>query len=430
MPEAAETTDPPQDMHAGVQRRTVRTLVVAEVISGSGIATGASVTSLLAEKLGGSATLAGLANTATTLGGAFAAAGIAAITHVHGRRLGLSTGYLAAAIGSALCIVAAVTRSFPLFLFGMLLYGAAGASGLQARFAAADLATPRSRGKAMSLVLSTTVVGAIVGPNLTGPGASLAQSFGLPALSGTYLFALAGFGLAFAAVTVWLRPDPLLLARAQVKDSGSGEREKSPPLRDMLRALGDNGPAKLAILSIVSAHIVMIALMTMTGIHMHHSGTGLGIIGMVLSFHFVGMFGFSTVFGWAVDRFGTRRLLLGGMGTMLLSLWISGTADGRGTVQLAVGLALLGLGWSAVLVAASVLLSESVAVDERPAAQGLSDMAMNFAAAGGAAVSGIILDHLGFGALAAIAAAMLMLPLLALPALRGRTSRSSADGAS
>lgn len=423
MPEAARTTDPPQDIHAGVQRRTLRTLVLAEVVSGSGIATGASVTSLLAEKLGGSATLAGLANTATTLGGAFAAAGIAAITHVHGRRLGLSTGYMAAAIGSAVCILAAVIGNFPLFLVGMLLYGAAGASGLQARFAAADLATPRNRGKAMSLVLTTTVVGAIVGPNLTGPGASLAENIGLPALSGTYLFAFAGFGLAFAAITIWLRPDPLLLARGQVK--GSGEREKSPPLRDMLRALRGNGPARVAILAIVSAHIVMMAVMSMTGIHMHHSGTGLGIIGMVLSLHFVGMFGFSSAFGWAVDRYGTRTILLGGMGAMLLSLWVSGTADGHDSGQLAVGLALLGLSWSAVLVAASVLLSESVAVDERPAAQGFSDMAMNFAAAGGAALSGVILERLGFGSLAAISAAILLLPLLALPALRAGATTPS-----
>ncbi|MFF1796133.1 MFS transporter, partial [Kitasatospora sp. NPDC058263] len=137
------TTDPPRHDRARVQRRTVRTLVVAEVISGSGIATGFAVTSLLAEDLGGSATLAGLSQTAATLGGAAAVGAIAAITHVRGRRPGLATGYLAATVGAVACVVAAVAHSFPLFLVGMVLYGAAGATGLQARFAAADLAEPQ-----------------------------------------------------------------------------------------------------------------------------------------------------------------------------------------------------------------------------------------------------------------------------------------------
>ncbi|MET9613391.1 MFS transporter [Kitasatospora indigofera] len=422
MPTLTTTTDPPRHDRARVQRRTVRTLVVAEVISGSGIATGFAVTSLLAEDLGGSATLAGLSQTAATLGGAAAVGAIAAITHVRGRRPGLATGYLAATVGAVACLVSAVVHSFPLFLVGMVLYGAAGATGLQARFAAADLAEPQHRGRAMSLVLTTTVVGAVVGPNLTGPGAAIAGRLGLPPLSGTYLFAIVGFAIAFTAIAVLLRPDPLLLARGQDE---AGEREKPPPLRAMLKALRGNRPAVLAILTIVAGHLVMIAVMSMTGIHMHHAGTGLGVIGMVLSGHLAGMYGFSTLFGWAVDRFRSRPVLYGGTAAMLLSLWICGTAGGEDVAQLAVGLALLGLSWSAVLVAASVLLSESVPVAELPAAQGFSDMAMNLAAAAGAALSGVVLERLGFATLTALSALVLLLPLLAHPALRPQPDRSA-----
>ncbi|GGZ18981.1 MFS transporter [Streptomyces nitrosporeus] len=411
-----ESAGPPPPDHSRVQRRTVRTLVVAEVVSGSGIATGFAVTSLLAEDIGGSATLAGLSQTAATLGGAVAAGAVAALTHVRGRRPGLAAGYLVAAVGAVVCTVSAVQRDFALFLVGMVLYGAAGATGLQARFAAADLAAPQQRGKAMSLVLTTTVVGAVVGPNLTGPGAELARSVGLPPLSGTFLFAMVGFGIAFAAIAVFLRPDPLLLARGE--DTETGERVKPPPLREMLGALRGNGPAVLAILAIVAGHLVMIAVMAMTGIHMHHAQVGLGVIGMVLSGHLAGMYGFSTLFGWLVDKYGSRPVLYGGLAGMLLSLWISGSADGADVAQLAVGLALLGLTWSAVLVAASVLLSESVDLAARPAAQGFSDMAMNIAAAGGAAFSGVVLERFGFGTLTMISAFVLLLPLFALPAVR------------
>ncbi len=426
----AEGSGRHQENRTRVQRRTVRTLIVAEVVSGSGIATGFAVTSLLAEEISGSASLAGLSQTAATLGGAVAAGAVAALTHVKGRRPGLSAGYLAAAVGAVICVVAAVERSFPLFLVGMVLYGAAGATGLQARFAAADLAEPHQRGKAMSLVLTTTVVGAVVGPNLTGPGAALAEGVGLPALSGTFLFALLGFGIAFAMIALFLRPDPLLLARGQ--DVAAGEREKAPPLRDMLLTLHDNRAGKTAILTIVAGHLVMIAVMSMTGIHMHHSDVGLGVIGAVLSGHLAGMFGFSALFGWAVDKFDSRSVLFGGLAAMLLSMLVSGTARGTDVTQLAVGLALLGLAWSAVLVAASVLLSESVEVAARPAVQGFSDMAMNIAAAGGAALSGIILERLGFGPLTAISGAILLLPLLALLGGRRRTDtgRAGSDASS
>lgn len=326
-------------------------------------------------------------------------------------------------MGAVACLVSAVVHSFPLFLVGMVLYGAAGATGLQARFAAADLAEPQHRGRAMSLVLTTTVVGAVVGPNLTGPGAAIAERLGLPPLSGTYLFAIVGFAIAFTAIAVLLRPDPLLLARGQDE---AGEREKPPPLRAMLTALRGNRPAVLAILSIVAGHLVMIAVMSMTGIHMHHSRHRT-----------------------RRDRHGAERPP--GRDVRLLHP----VRLGRGPVPEPPG-AVRGHRRDAAVAVdlrdrRMARTSPSSPSDWRcwgfpgprcwwrprccsprasrwpncSTAQGFSDMAMNLAAAAGAALSGVVLERLGFATLTALSAIVLLLPLLAHPALRPQPDRST-----
>ena len=56
------------------------------------------------------------------------------------------------------------------------------------------------------------------------------------------------------------------------------------------------------------------------------------------------------------------------------------------------GLVLLGLGWSAATVAGSAMLNDSLPPQERPAAQGVSDLLMNLTGAAGGALAGAILS--------------------------------------
>ena len=64
----------------------------------------------------------------------------------------------------------------------------------------------------------------------------------------------------------------------------------------------------------------------------------------------------------------------------------------------------LGLGWSATMVAGSTLFTESVPADLRTSAQGLSDLTMGLAGAVAGALSGVILQAWGFPTLALVAA--------------------------
>jgi MFS family permease len=151
----------------------------------------------------------------------------------------------------------------------------------------------------------------------------------------------------------------------------------------------------------------MLGVMAMTPVHIkgagHDAARTLGIVGLVLSFHIAGMFAFSPVFGWLTDRLGRRQVIFAGIALLLLACAVSGTA-GHDPARLAAGLMVLGLGWSATMVAGSTLLSESIPVELRASAQGLSDLIMGLAGALAGAVSGVIVDAWGYPTLTLLAA--------------------------
>jgi MFS family permease len=122
----------------------------------------------------------------------------------------------------------------------------------------------------------------------------------------------------------------------------------------------------------------------------------------VLSFHIAGMFAFSPVFGWLTDRLGRRPVIFAGIALLLAACALAGSA-GYDSTRLAAGLMVLGLGWSATMVAGSTLLSESIQVELRASAQGLSDLVMGLAGATAGAISGVIVAAWGYSTLTLLA---------------------------
>jgi MFS family permease len=147
----------------------------------------------------------------------------------------------------------------------------------------------------------------------------------------------------------------------------------------------------------------------------HDAAHTLGIVGLVLSFHIAGMYAFSPVFGWLTDRVGRRLVIFSGIALLLAACALSGSA-GHETPRLAAGLMTLGLGWSATMVAGSTLLSESIPVELRASAQGLSDLLMGLAGAMAGAISGVIVGAWGYPVLTLLAAGATA-PLIALLSL-------------
>jgi len=380
-----------------VRRRTLWVLSLGQVLGGLAFGATISLGAVLAAAVSGDDALSGLATASVTLGAAALAVPLAAFARRRGRRRALAGGMLLALVGVGLVVLAAALDLFPLLLVAFVLIGSGQAANLQSRFAAADLSTDLSRGRDLSVVVWATTIGAVLGPNLVGPGEYLGGMLGMPALTGPYLFTIAAQVLGVILYLVALRPDPLLLAQRLVAQRVHGSSAIAKP--DRPRA------ARFAILAIAGAHGVMVAVMAMTPVHLMHHGAALEIIGLTISLHIAGMYALAPVFGILSDRIGRVATVLVGQALLAASLLVAALGAESHTA-VTVALILLGLGWSAATVSGAALLTEASAEDRRTTRQGRSDLIMNLVGAAGAIGAGVVLGWIGYGGLALLALAV------------------------
>jgi MFS family permease len=414
-------------------RRTLRVLLVSQVLAGAGLAAGVIVGALLAEDMIGSTGSAGLSAALLTLGSAAAAVGVGRLSQRSGRRPGLALGYSVGALGGAGVVAAAAIDSIALLCLSLLLYGSGTATNLQARYAGADLAPTDRRGRAVSTVLVATTLGAVIGPNLVEPTGALAEAVGIPELAGPFMLATAAYALAAVAVVILLRPDPLLVARATAAapaavDAGStGEP-----------AITAIGTVRLAAAAMVLTQLVMVAVMTMTPVHMRDHGHSVGDAGLVISIHIAAMFLPSPLTGQLVDRIGRRPVLAAGGVTLLAAGVLAAAAPPESMGLLTVALALLGLGWNFGLVAGTALVTDAVPLARRAETQGTVDLAVALSGATGGIASGFVVASASYAALSLIGGLLALALLPALLVERRRTpppvayapARSMRDGPS
>ncbi|MDN6399791.1 MAG: MFS transporter [Brachybacterium sp.] len=379
-----------------VQRRTVSVLIAGQIVSGLGIGAAVSMGALLVAAVTGSEAWSGMAATMNTLGAALFAIPLALLARRRGRRVSLTTGALVAALGALAVTGSAVLESPFLLLLSMAVLGVGSALNFQSRFAATDLATDATRGRDLSLVVWSTTIGAVIGPNLAEPSDALGRAVGLPELTGGFVIAAAAQLLGALLYATALRPDPLLLALGPHRALPAGTGRRGVRGFAILRG---NLAARRAVLATSLSHAVMVALMGMTPIHLMGHGGDLTIVGITISLHVAGMFGLSPVFGILTDRIGGRAVILTGQ-VMLAAAMLVAALGSQSTQLVAVALVLLGLGWSASNVAGSTMLRGAVPREPRPPTPGTSDLLMNPAGAGGGALAGLVLAGIGFSGLA------------------------------
>ena len=411
-----------------VQRRTLALLAATQIIGGIGMAIGITVGALLSARMAGVG-LSGLPGSGAVIGAALLAVPVTRIVQARGRRPGMALAYLVGALGALLVVLAATAGSVPLLFLGMFLFGGATTANLQARYVAVDLAEPGRRGRDLSLVVWSATIGSVTAPNLADLADRAVAGLHLPLLSGAFVVSGVAFALAAVTVLALMRPDPLLLART-LDGSPAPATGRSSGMRAAARVVAGLPAARLAIAAVATGHLVMVAVMSMTPVHLgegHADADLLRVVGIVLSVHIAGMYGLSPVTGWLADRYGRPPVIIGGLVLLLTACAVAGSA-GHGTARLTLGLALLGLGWSGTMVGGSTLLSESVPAAARPAVQGLSDLVMGVAGAGAGALSGVVVALAGYGTLTVLAA-MAALPVLALALRsRGASAPASAEG--
>ncbi len=402
---------------ARVQKRTLAVVVASQILGGAGLAAGVTVGALLATQMLGSDSLAGLPTALFTLGSALAAYLVGRFSQRWGRRTGLGIGFAAAGLGAFGVVAAALWGNLPLLFLALFVYGAGTATNLQARYAGTDLARPLQRGTAVSIAMVSTTVGAVAGPNLVEPLGRLAVEFGVPALAGPFM--LAGVAYLAAGVVLFglLRPDPLLFARRLEAQSAAvtgpsaaagpgGAADQASPRPGVGVYVG----ATIMVLTQIS----MVAIMTMTPVHMRDHHHGLSEVGLVIGIHIAAMFLPSLLTGILVDRVGRMPMAIAA-GIVLLLAGVAGAfapADSLGWLMLS--LALLGLGWNFGLISGTALVVDATVPANRARTQGTIDVLIALAGAGSGAMSGVVMSAAGFGTLALSGG---VLSLLLIPVL-------------
>jgi MFS family permease len=394
---------------AELQRRTLRSLRFAQVPGQAAVAGMVAVVSLLASDLLGSDRLAGTGSAAFTLGAAFTAIPLAAFMRRRGRRVGLSRALLFGAVGSAIAATGGQLRWFPLFLVGMVAFGAGQAATLQQRYVAADLAEPDRQGASIAAVVWVGTIGAALGPLLTPFEKRVATWMGLDELVGPFLFATAFFLV--AAVVVWrrLRPDPLEVIGGI--DPHAERTRLLRVVRSSSSVIWASPGARLGLAAMAASQAAMVGVMTMTPPHMKDHGHA-DLSAFVIALHIVGMYGLAPVVGRLVDRFGAVRAIQFGA-VILGGGTITTVLAGYVPALMFVGLFVLGLGWNIGLIGGTTLLTASVPESSRVEVQGTGDLTLSLCGAAAALSSGLVKASFGFHFLAdgatALAAALLVL---------------------
>lgn len=401
------------------QKRAVASLMASSAVGYAGFIAAAAIIGLLAAEITGRDLLAGLPAAAGTLGTAAAASPLALRARRLGRRPALTLGYLIAIGGTAVVILAGQLQAFWLLVVGMAVFGVANASNLQSRFAAADLADDETRARSIAMVVWVGTIGAVLGPSAAPWANRFGQVLGMEEWVGPLFLSVVGFALAAAVTTRYLRPDPLQFA---------GGVDPDTPFENPLRGLGRSWKviwprplARLAVTAMAVSQMAMVAVMTMTPLHMRDHGHA-DLSTLVISVHVLGMYGLAPVLGRWADRFGRVRMLAVGAAVLALGT-VTAVIAGYVPGLVFVGLFLLGLGWSFALIAGSALLTESLPLEERPGAQGLADVAMSVLGATAAFSSGFVKEMVGYHWLANFATLAAVLTLAAAASVARRRTK-------
>ena len=377
-----------------LQKRTLRVLVSGQVVAAAALSAAVTVGAFVIQDILGQDTPWGGISSATfTMGSAFMSQVLARKMSRKGRRVGLQYGYSLAIVGGLLAGYAVNRSSLPLFILGLFLYGSGQASNLLSRYAAMDLAAPDQRSQAMSYILFGSTFGAVFGPVLIQPAEKFGEDiFGWSTYTGPWIASAFFFAFALLNVAIRLRPDPLEVSGGLISQQGVGV--VTPNLGVAFRTIFGIKNARVALTAMVISQVTMVAVMTMTPVHLKLHGHE-DVSPYVISLHIAGMYAFSPLVGKFADRRG-KLLSISVGGLLLLAATVMAALAGEAATLLWPSLWLLGIGWNFGLIGGSSLLVESVPEKTRVTVQGAADLTMSFCGGLAGFSSGFIRKAFGF----------------------------------
>ncbi len=289
------------------------------------------------------------------VGGALSTPLVARTQSTWGRKASFQTGLIVGILSALLCAWAVLDKNFWLLVGATVVAGYYSANAQLYRFAAAELATPEFRDKAISLVLAGGLLGAVIGPNLA---IRTRNWFAVP-FAGAYV-ALAVVG-ALAMVLVACIKFPVVPPRLPGASVGR-------PLWVIMRQ-------PVFVVSTLGAALgygVMNLLMAATPLAMQICNLPFEDAALVLQWHVIGMFAPGFFTGHLIRRFGPLRIMA--LGVALNAGCIVVALSGVALHDFLLALFLLGVGWNFLFTGSTSLALESYLPEEKDRAQG----AINF----------------------------------------------------
>ena len=318
--------------------------------NGAGLIT---MNGLVGFELAGTKALATLGVTTYVLGSALSTMPASLWMARVGRRAGFMAGALINIGGCALAAFAIGQRSFVLYCVATAVIGIYNAIGLQYRFAAAEIAAPADKAKAISLVLAGGIAGGFLGPQ----SALWAMNLFATRFLGSFLVLAAFAVLALAIQSRVNVPAPPIEERA-----GGGR-----PLAAILR----QPTFVVAVLAGALGYGLMNLLMTATPLAMDLCAHPFAAAAFVIEWHVVGMYAPGFFTGSLIRRFGVLNVILAG--TVLVGLCTAVALNGTTIPHFVIALALLGIGWNFMYTGGTTLLTECYAPAEKARTQGAND---------------------------------------------------------
>ena len=316
---------------------------------------------------------------AYVVGGALSTGLVAHTQRRFGRKASFQLGLAVAVLSALLCCYAAYSRNFWLLVTATLVAGYYNANAQLYRFAAAELALPEFREKAISLVMAGGLLGAVVGPNL----ASSTRSLSAVPFAGAYL-ALAGVALLAMVLLAFIDFPP-----PPAKHASSGGR----PLGEIMRQPVFIVAAAAGALG----YGVMNLLMAATPIAMQICGLPFSDVAWVLEWHVIGMFAPGFFTGHLIKRFGTLTVMATGLALNVACVLIA--LSGVEFRQFVAALFLLGLGWNFLFTGATTLALTAYRPEEKDKAQGALNFCVFAVLAVSSLASGVLVTTQGWALL-------------------------------
>ncbi len=284
------------------------------------------------------------------VGGALSTPLVARTQAAWGRKASFQMGLVVALASALLCAYAVVERNFWLLVAATVVAGYYSANGQLYRFAAAELAAPAFREKAISLVLAGGLIGAVIGPNLA------TRTRGLLSVP----FAGAYLALAVVAALSMLLVSMVRFPAVPPRTAGSATGR---PLAVILRQ-------PVFIVSTLGAALgygVMNLLMAATPLAMQVCNLPFEDAALVLQWHVIGMFAPGFFTGHLIRRFGTVPVMAVGVALNLVCIVVA--LSGADLQQFLIALFVLGVGWNFLFTGSTTLSLQAYRPEEKDRAQ-------------------------------------------------------------